>query len=42
MSVNRLRNREAQVTVETLPGFDHVNSWIQTMPRAVAYFKTLN
>jgi hypothetical protein len=42
VSVNRLRHRGADVTVETLPGFDHVGSWIQAMPRAVTYFKTLD
>ena len=42
VSVNRLRNRGADVTVKTLPGFDHVSSWIQAMPRAVTYFKTLD
>ncbi len=42
VSVNRLRNRGADVTVKTLPGFDHVGSWIQAMPRAVTYFKTLD
>jgi hypothetical protein len=38
VSVDRLRDRGAEVTVRTLPGFDHVNSWIQAMPRAVRYF----
>jgi hypothetical protein len=28
--------------VRTLPGFDHVNSWVQAMPRAVRYFKRLD
>ena len=42
VSVNRLRSRGADVTVKTLPGFDHVNSWIQAMPRAVRYFKRLD
>ena len=28
--------------IETLPGFDHVNSWIQAMPRTVRYFETLD
>ncbi len=41
-SVNRLRNRGADVTVRTLPGFDHVNSWIQAMPRAARYFGALD
>jgi hypothetical protein len=42
VSVDRLRNRGADVSVRTLPGFDHVNSWIQAMPRAVRYFKRLD
>jgi hypothetical protein len=42
VSVHRLRNRGADVSVRTLPGFDHVNSWVQAMPRAVRYFKTLD
>jgi hypothetical protein len=35
VSVERLRRRGATITVRTLPGFDHVNSWIQALPRAV-------
>ena len=42
VSVNRLRNRGADVTIEALPGLDHINSWIQAMPRAVRYFKELD
>ena len=38
-SVKRLRHRGAAVTIETLPGLDHVNSWIRAMPRAVRYVK---
>jgi fermentation-respiration switch protein FrsA (DUF1100 family) len=41
-SVDRLRGRGADVTVEPLPGFDHVNSWIQAMPRAVTWFRSLD
>lgn len=41
MSVDRLRSRGADVTVRRLPGFDHVNSWIQAMPRAVTWFRSL-
>lgn len=37
-SVTRLRHRGAAITVKRLPGFDHVGSWIQAMPRAVRYF----
>ncbi len=41
VSVDRLRSRGADVTVRRLPGFDHVNSWIQAMPRAVGWFRSL-
>jgi pimeloyl-ACP methyl ester carboxylesterase len=40
VSAERLRRRGAGVTVERLPGFDHLNSWIQAMPRAVRWFRT--
>jgi len=40
-SVERLRSNGANVTVRTLSGFDHVNSWIQAMPRAVNWFRSL-
>ena len=42
VSVERLRSRGADVTVRSLPGFDHVNSWIQAMPRAVRWFRSLD
>ncbi len=42
VSVERLRNRGADVTVRTLSGVDHVTSWVLAMPRAVSYFKALN
>jgi hypothetical protein len=42
VSVDRLRRRGAGVTVRTLPGFDHVNSWVQAMPRAARYLRTLD
>jgi pimeloyl-ACP methyl ester carboxylesterase len=42
VSVDRLRDRGADITVRRLPGFDHVNSWIQAMPRAVTYFRALD
>jgi hypothetical protein len=42
VSVARLRSRGADVTVKSLPDLDHVNSWIQAMPRAAEYFKTLD
>ena len=41
-SVERLRRRGADVTVRPLPGFDHVNSWIQAMPRAANWFHSLD
>jgi fermentation-respiration switch protein FrsA (DUF1100 family) len=37
-SVERLRSGGADVTIEELPGFDHVNSWVQAMPLAAAWF----
>jgi hypothetical protein len=40
-SVERLRQNGADVTVRTLRGFDHINSWIQAMPRAVNWFRSL-
>jgi fermentation-respiration switch protein FrsA (DUF1100 family) len=40
LSVARLRRRGAEVSVEPLPGFDHVNSWIQAMPRAAGWFRS--
>ncbi len=40
-SVSRLRNRGANVSVVELSGFDHVNSWIQALPRAMAWFRSL-
>jgi hypothetical protein len=43
VSVDRLRSRGADVTVRPLTGgFDHVNSWIQAMPRAVTWFRSLD
>jgi hypothetical protein len=42
VSVDRLRSRGADVTVETLTDFDHVNSWVQAMPRAVTWFRSLD
>jgi dienelactone hydrolase len=42
VSVERLRRRGADATVETLVAFDHVNSWIQAMPRAAAWFRSLH
>ena len=41
VSVERLRQRGATIDVRTLSGFDHVNSWIQAMPRAVRWFRRI-
>ena len=41
VSVERLRRRGATIDVRTLPGFDHVNSWIQALPRAVRWFRSI-
>ena len=41
-SVERLRSGGADVTIEELPGFDHVNSWVQAMPLAAAWFQSHN
>jgi fermentation-respiration switch protein FrsA (DUF1100 family) len=41
VSVDRLRSRGAEVTVRQVAG-DHVNSWIQAMPRAVTWFRSLD
>ncbi len=40
-SVERLHSSGANVTIEELPGFDHVNSWVQAMPLAAAWFHSL-
>jgi hypothetical protein len=42
VSVDRLRDRGAEVSVRTLRGFDHVNSWVQAMPRAAIWFRSLD
>ena len=41
VSVERLRRAGAEVSVRPLPGFDHVNSWVQAMPRAASWFRAL-
>ncbi len=41
VSINRLRDRGADVALRTVSG-DHVNSWVQALPRAAAYFATLD
>ncbi len=42
VSAERLRRRGATIAVATLPGFDHVNSWIQALPRAVRWFRAID
>ena len=37
--VDRLRTA-APTSPSGRPGFDHVNSWVQAMPRAVRYFRS--
>ena len=41
VSVERLRRRGATIDVRTLPGFDHIPSWIHAMPRAVRWFRDI-
>ncbi len=41
-SVEHLRSGGADVTIEELPGFDHVNSWVQAMPLAATWFQTIS
>ena len=41
VSVERLRRRGATITVRTRPAFDHVNSWIQALPRTVRWFRAI-
>ena len=40
-AVAHLRRAGADVTVRTLTGFDHINTWIQVMPSAVDWFQSL-
>jgi hypothetical protein len=40
-SADRLRSQGAEVTLRTFSQFDHVNSWIQAMPRAARWFHSL-
>jgi hypothetical protein len=42
VSVERLRRRGAAITVRTLPGFDHVNSWVQALPQTVRWFRAIH
>ena len=36
----KMRNRGADISVNALPSFDHVNSWFGRSPRAATYFRT--
>ncbi|AKT38467.1 alpha/beta hydrolase [Chondromyces crocatus] len=40
-SVAKLNGKGGSVTLETLNNLDHVNSWLQAMPRAVTWFRGL-
>jgi hypothetical protein len=42
VSLDRLRRRGATISLRTLRGFDHVNSWIQAMPRALRWFEAID
>ena len=42
VSVDRLRRGGATIVVRSFAGFDHVNSWIQALPRALQWFRTLD
>ena len=39
--VAHLRRAGADVTVETLTGFDHINTLVQIMPRVITWFRSL-
>ena len=41
MSIERLRKAGADATVQVVPGIDHINSWIQALPLAVSWFRSL-
>ena len=41
VSVDRLRQRGGEVSLRSVSG-DHVNSWVQALPRAAAYFDSLD
>jgi hypothetical protein len=41
VSVERLQRRGATIDVRTIPGVDHVTSWILAMPRAVRCFRAI-
>ena len=41
VSVDRLRRNGATIDVHVFHGLDHTNSWIQTMPRAIRWFRSI-
>ena len=41
VSVDRLRDRGGDVSLRRVSG-DHVNSWVQALPRAATYFASLD
>jgi pimeloyl-ACP methyl ester carboxylesterase len=41
VSVDRLRRGGATIAVRSFSGLDHANSWIQAMPRAIQWFRSL-
>ena len=41
VSVERLRRRGATIGFRTVHGFDHVNSWIQSLPRTVRWYRAI-
>jgi pimeloyl-ACP methyl ester carboxylesterase len=41
VSVDRLRRNGATIDLHVFHGLDHANSWIQTMPRAIQWFRSI-
>lgn len=42
VSVERLRQHGATITLRTLQEFDHSTSWVMAMPRAVQWFRAMD
>ena len=42
VSIERLRQRGATITLRTLQEFDHSTSWIMEMPQAVRWFRAMD
>ena len=42
VSIERLRQRGATITLRTLQEFDHSTSWIMAMPQAVRWFRAMD